>query len=313
MLLFTLLGNALVLVTRFFMEDKNVAQKFLIMSLGASDVLMGIYLTIIAIKDETWRGAYFHHDHEWRPSVGCRVAGVLALMSSQASLLTLVFITYDRFRTITNVMQLRKLGARSVCAILATIWLTSFALAVAPAVVRPYFNDDEDDGTFYGTNTLCLPLQLPHKKSAGWEYCLALFGGVNLLMSLYMAVAYARMFISIRKTGEAVRSERMKRESTLAKRMLFIVVTDLLCWFPVVGVIYLSLFRLLRNGGQVIAYLAVCFIPINSAVNPIIYTIFTPSVLNKIRAIIIATRGASSQATTVNHSNAERNTEENRL
>ena len=59
MLLFTLLGNALVLVTRFFMEDKNVAQKVLIMSLGVSDVLMGIYLTIIAIKDETWRGLIF--------------------------------------------------------------------------------------------------------------------------------------------------------------------------------------------------------------------------------------------------------------
>lgn len=285
-LLFTLAGNSVVLVTRFFMKDKNVAQKVLIMNLGVSDLMMGVYLTIIASKDQLWRGRYFSHDEEWRSSVGCRAAGVLSMMSSQASLLTLVFITYDRFRSITNGIKFRRLGLRSVSIILTLIWSTSLALSVSPAVIKSYFFEENETG-FYGTNTVCLPLQLPGQKAPGWEYCLGLFGVVNLIMSVYMAVAYAWMLMSIHRTGQVAKSDRLKREKTLAKRMLFIVVTDLLCWFPVIAVIFLSLLGLLDNPDRsVFAWLAVCIIPINSAVNPILYTISTPSVLTRITKLV---------------------------
>lgn len=288
-LLLTLVGNTVVLVSRYFISDKSTAQKYFIFNLGISDFTMGLYLAIVAAKDQMWRGRYFVHDHAWRASVACRAAGVLSMLSSQASLFTLMAITYDRFCMFVNVTKLHRMSKRRVLAILAAIWLASLAFSISPAVVGFYFNDQASGTGFYGTNTVCLPLQLPHEKAPGWQYCLALFGVLNFIMSIYMAVAYAWMFISIRKTGQVARSERMKREKTVAKRMMFLVVTDLVCWFPVIVVLFLSLADYFDDPNRsVFAWLAVCIIPINSAINPLLYTISTPMVLDKLKSLLPA-------------------------
>ena len=65
----------------------NKVQSLLLSNLAMSDLLMGIYMIIIASAD-VYYGQYFPMNAEhWRSSVLCRIAGTLAITSSEASVL----------------------------------------------------------------------------------------------------------------------------------------------------------------------------------------------------------------------------------
>jgi len=63
----------------------------------------------------------------------------------------------------------------------------------------------------------------------------------------------------------------IKRESLLARRVVWIVLTDFCCWFPVIvmGCLTLSDRDLLIENAS---WLALVVLPINSSINPILYT-----------------------------------------
>ena len=71
----------------------------------------------------------------------------------------------------------------------------------------------------------------------------------------------------------------MNQDSTLAKRMMFIILTDFACWFPVIVISILALTgNLYDPSKQVYAWIAVFVLPINSSINPLLYTFSTPYV-----------------------------------
>jgi fluoride ion exporter CrcB/FEX len=58
---------------------------YFIINLGISDLLMGIYLYIIAVADVSFHGEYFLHETSWRESFACKFAGVITTLSSEVS------------------------------------------------------------------------------------------------------------------------------------------------------------------------------------------------------------------------------------
>ena len=75
----------------------------------------------------------------------------------------------------------------------------------------------------------------------------------------------------------------MNQNSTIAKRMTFIILTDFACWFPVIIISILALTgNLYDPTKRVYAWIAVFVLPINSSINPLLYTFSTPFVREKI-------------------------------
>lgn len=69
-------GNLLVLAGRYFYKSRsNVEHSLYLRHLAASDFLMGIYLTLIACADISFRGQYIRHEESWRHSELCAFAG----------------------------------------------------------------------------------------------------------------------------------------------------------------------------------------------------------------------------------------------
>ena len=80
-----------------------------------------------------------------------------------------------------------------------------------------------------------------------------------------------------------MRSTRMNQNSSLAKRMMFIILTDFFCWFPVIVISILALTGNLNDPTKTIyVWIAVFVLPINSTINPILYTFSTSAVFIKI-------------------------------
>ena len=247
-LLLTIGGNAFALILRITYLDSFHIQNILILSLNFGDLFMGLYIAAIVNRDLDWSGDYYLHDHQWRFSAACKGFGALALMSSEVCVLTLAVITYDRRKIILYGFENTPIKRGTYNLIIAFIWLFSIVIAVVPAVVKNYFYNENKAEGYYGTNGLCLPLQLPGEKDTAWEYCLALFGVLNFVVAC------------------------------------FIVFTDILCWFPIATLIYLSLAGIVNDNEKTLyAWFSICVATINSAINPIIYTITSPFFWIKIK------------------------------
>ena len=95
-------GNFAVLLYRL-VYDRNCLYKsygIFPFNLAVSDMLMGIYLFIIADADRRFRGEYVLFDEKWRHGPVCQVAGFLSTLSSETSAIFILLITVDRFLVI---------------------------------------------------------------------------------------------------------------------------------------------------------------------------------------------------------------------
>ncbi|PFX15638.1 Carboxypeptidase N subunit 2, partial [Stylophora pistillata] len=82
-----------------------------------------------------------------------------------------------------------------------------------------------------------------------------------------------------RKMKAKQRAADLRREASLAKRVFFIVLTDCVCWLPIVVIGLRSLLeKSFRTPGDLAVWIAVFVLPVNSAINPILYTLSTKQV-----------------------------------
>ncbi|GFY70601.1 relaxin receptor 1 [Trichonephila inaurata madagascariensis] len=99
------LGNVAVLVGRFLLAEPNEVHSFYIKNLSLADLLMSVYLFVIAAYDVAFRGHYIHHETNWRHSWQCSLCGFLSTLSSESSVLILTIITIDSKMTVFRLLQ----------------------------------------------------------------------------------------------------------------------------------------------------------------------------------------------------------------
>ena len=303
-----LLGNAFVLVmrlrSRHRRREKTHIQAILIMNLAAADFLAGVYMIILAVADTVYGSEYFIYAAEWRDGSWCKVIGMIAVLSSEASVLMLALISIDRLIGVVFPFSRFHLTLRSVRITVLVIWTVSIVLGIIPSVVTAALPDNQN---FYLFSDVCLGLPLIRSSAVDFNvedynyetqdidfsftynsngnypyYAIVVFIGLNLLCFLTILVSYVAIFISARKTARKARrkstrggrlTEDRDRELRLAGRMALIVGTDFCCWMPIIIMGILAQTGLIQIPTELYAWCVVFILPINSAVNPHIYTL----------------------------------------
>ena len=270
------LGNLLVIIWRIIDKEENKVHSFLLTNLAVADMLMGVYLLTIAIMDVRWQGEYFKHDEEWRSGLGCQIVGVLSMLSSEVSVLILTIITMDRFLCIVFPFKFKRLTYKAAVYACVGVWIFGVVISTIPIAGLDYFYDDSGNFGFYSRSAVCLPLQLSEGRPAGWEYSVAFFVGLNFVSFMFILVAYITMFWTVKRVARAVRSTNLNKESAMAKRLVFIVMTDFCCWMPIIIINILSLTGHFDDPDKIAyVWIAVFVLPLNSSLNPILYTFST--------------------------------------
>lgn len=133
MAIFTCIGNGLVLWGRFIGRDENHGVSIVIRNLAVADMMMGMYLSIIGIQDYRYRQMYHKVALDWIESWNCAMAGVLAMISSEVSLLILAFMSVERFLLIANPFGAHHhIKKQNILIFLFSIWLIGSTLAIIP-------------------------------------------------------------------------------------------------------------------------------------------------------------------------------------
>ncbi|XP_076330875.1 uncharacterized protein LOC143236475 [Tachypleus tridentatus] len=291
-------GNIFVLICRALLREENRAHSFYIVNLSFADFLMAVYLFIIAGHDFKYRGHYIRFDAQWRHSWKCNICGFLSTLSSEASVLILTIITTDRYISIlypVSVVENRR-TLKSAASCMFVVWSVAVLMSALPLFNIPYYGLE-----FYGNNGVCLPLHIHKPFSQAWEYSTFLFCGLNTMAFVFIAYAYVTMFFTISASKIGLRSTQQQQDKTIAKRFAFIIGTDFVCWIPVV-VIKLVALAGVQIDKNLYAWVAVFLLPVNSALNPILYTLTTKTFKQRLSRFLHNCQSSWSFGTNVDNS-----------
>lgn len=254
-----LLGNIIVLLVLVTSKGKMTVPKFLMCNLAFADLLMGIYLLLLASIDIKTLGEYFQFAILWQNEGGCQVAGFLTVFSSELSVYTLTVITLERWYAITHAIHLNKrLKIRQAAGMMAVGWAYAIVMGSLPIF----------GVSSYGDVSICLPMRV--LDAADTTYILALLV-VNSLAFFIVCASYMNMYWKVRGSDSMARSN----DATIAKRMSLLVFTNFACWAPI------AFFGLTASTGSAMIsitnskILLVFFYPLNSCANPFLYVILT--------------------------------------
>ena len=291
-------GNLFVIAMRIKENPISLSatkQRLFIANLAISDCFMGIYMLIIASADLYFGDVYFNFSKQWRSGVICKIASFLSLLSSEASVFIITLISLDRCISIVFPFSKIQLRVYSSKMTLCLLWMVSVGLALAPTLLAGPNSD------FYDLSDVCIGLPLvtrpssfqievsnvgnqfadnnfevpiPTDSKPAWYFSIAIFLGLNLVCFLIILLCYVLIFVYVKHSAKNVqRKQSNKDEIKMALKMAAVVGTDFLCWFPVIVMGILSQTRIVVIPLVMFIWSVVFILPINSSLNPFLYTI----------------------------------------
>ncbi|XP_071796352.1 scavenger receptor cysteine-rich type 1 protein M130-like [Asterias amurensis] len=293
-------GNLAVIGWRkkHFKEGRGQVQSLLILNLAASDFLMGVYLMIIAGADVFYGNEFYLFASQWRTGLACQIAGTLSILSSEASVFFITLISIDRLLGVAFPFSKHRLTVRSTYIVSCCLWSFALALSLASNILAALGYSELYDlsnvcVTFplsrqparYVTQTEVLPIpygaegiEIDHLVQDGSKpigyLAIGIFLVLNLISFFVVAVCYVIIFVKARGSSrKAGRNVEMSEEIRMATKMAILVVTDLICWMPIIIMGVLAQAGAVTIPLELYAWAVAVFLPINSSINPILYTV----------------------------------------
>ena len=148
----SMVGNLGCLIFRHVILRRKSVGGFstFVSSLSLADCLMGFYLSILGVADQVYRGVYYLYEDTWVSSIPCTMSGVLSLLSSEVSAITICFVTLDRLIVLRFPFSTVRFTKKSATVTCVLIWVAGFALSLAP-LSQPLWE-------FYSQTGICIPL-----------------------------------------------------------------------------------------------------------------------------------------------------------
>ena len=294
-----LIGNLAVLFSRMKNRKRNKVENILIANLSVSDFLMAIYLLTLLAVDTYYAETFPSHSDQWRKSSLCKVANGLSVLSSEASVLLITFISMERFWGMLHPFGGQRLGTKSARVVVSLLWVVAVVLSTVSSVLSGV------DPDVYDVSEVCIGLPISRYpisvetgkfsltdssdnktmrsivthtnagSSVGMYLSIAMFIGLNFVSFVIVAVCYVGIFVTKRTSSSDAGRTFDEEEIKLAKKIAAIILTDFFCWMPVVLLSILVQSGAVTVDPVVYAWIATFVLPINSAINPFLYTLST--------------------------------------
>ena len=259
------LGNVAGCVARLF-ESRTWDASFrvLMLHLGVSDGLMGVYLAVISVADQVFRGRYQWQDTAWRRSEACHLSAFLSVLSSQVSAGIVCLGMLDGVATRCVRMTRMRFQPRSLYLSSIATWL--FGLMVATVITFHTMSEKSEASS----HALCTPmLVFDNPGSSPVFSAYIIFNCV-----LHVLASAGEVFLTCQNffNSEALDPvSAIKRSAGDAKRLAqtYIVTSKVLCWFIV------SLPATAHMGSvslpeEVPVNIAVFVLPLSATLNPLL-------------------------------------------
>ena len=123
---------------------------------------------------------------------------------------------------------------------------------------------------YYGETSVCMPRFFVAYGKSSWEFVLAIIT-LNFLCFVFIAVSYFIIYKHSTSSSAKLRTNKPTNQATrMQKRISRIIATDFCCWIPICIMTYV---RLAVEFSDIVYQIsAVLLLPINSALNPLLFS-----------------------------------------
>ena len=150
-------------------------------------------------------------------------------------------------------------------------WLVGITISLIPLLIS--------DWEIYSVSSICVGLPLTTDKYKGKLYSVFVFIFLNFILFLMIVIGQYLIFkaksLINQKSGMfsgTIAQRRYENDLAIARQLSLVVISDFFCWFPIA---VMGLMALAGHEVSKDAYVlsAVVIVPINSAINPLLYTV----------------------------------------
>lgn len=252
--------NILVILTAFAQCTPIFSSKFLIGMIAISNLIMGVYTGTLTVLDAVSWGNFAEFGIWWETGSGCKVAGFLAIFSSESSVFLLMLAAIERRLSARDIIKKGKshrLRLFQVASVFAT-------LSAAIAACLPLFHV----GGEFSASPLCLPFPTGEMPSLGYTVTLVLLNSVAFLL---MAVVYTKLYCSLEKEDLSENSQ-----SSMIKHVAWLIFTNCIFFCPVAFFSFAPLITTISISPEIMKSVILIFFPLPACLNPVLYVFFNP-------------------------------------
>lgn len=249
----------------------------LIANIALSDVLMNINLLTLGGIDFKYIGTFYLHVDEWKTGFGCKLLGVISLVSLESTLYTLFLTALMRTAAVLYPIKFRQTQGKQGMIFKACLlgWLLAVCIATMPLYLYPQLTGSVS----VMPNGVCVLLDFSQTNREQIARFLSVFVSVNGVFIVGIITCYVCIFRKLFKTSSdvtvaTVKNARKVRDAKMAAKIFLVIFVDLLTWLPILICISLSLVHV-SLPDNLITWIVVLVLPINSAINPFLYSLET--------------------------------------
>ncbi|KAL8580884.1 hypothetical protein ACOMHN_039584 [Nucella lapillus] len=231
--------------------------------LVCANILMGSHVGIAVLANHAFSGKYLEFEEAWTSSVTCKMSGFLSLLSSTVSVLVIGFITVYHITALCFPNHLSPFNKCLLAAGCAVIWAVGFLLALVP------FLPGRSHWGVQGQSGLCRLALFQDRRSRQHFTWFTVIVAVNCVWS---AMTVAGQAVISRQTPQYRLALSSTQRSVFSSVRLMgkTTIANAVCWFA------FGLCVIMGSGGVAVFdtihdSMVVFVIPINSAVNPLLY------------------------------------------
>ena len=151
-------------------------------------------------------------------------------------------------------------------------------------VVVPYlkgkFNATVEKISYYGETSLCMPRFYANKNDPASTFSIFIIS-LNFISFVYVCLSY--IFIYKVTSNRPVSNKQVDiQNAKMQKRIARLLVTDFICWIPICVIAFANYLNDISLTDVVYAITIAFLLPVNSALNPLLYSSFFDNIFEKI-------------------------------
>ncbi|XP_044281722.1 leucine-rich repeat-containing G-protein coupled receptor 4 isoform X2 [Varanus komodoensis] len=257
--LVALFFNMLVMLTIFASCTSLPSSKLLIGLISMSNLFMGVYTGILTFLDAVSWGRFAEYGIWWETGSGCKVAGFLAIFSSESAVFFLMLAAIERSLSVKEIIRKGKCNNQKQFRIAA---IFAFLCALISGCL-PLFHKGE-----YSASPLCLPFPTGETPSLGFTVTLVL---LNSLAFLLMAIIYTKLYCNLEKEDLSENSQ-----ASMIKHVAWLIFTNCIFFCPVAFFSFAPLITAISISPEIMKSVTLIFFPLPACLNPVLYVFFNP-------------------------------------
>ena len=237
-----------------------------VMLINSCDLIVGLYLLTVAIKDVIVGNNYVDSDILWRSSITCHAVAFVSLWSILVEALFIMTISIARYKVVKDPFE-KPFGKK--CTIFNVVF---FPLIFAILIFMAIFLRHQVEGLSYLSSALCIILGKTDKSISQQV--------VTILVPLYLIIIlgvtlifYIKLFYSSKQSAgilnEVKKTERIK---AISRNVILAGTTNAICWIPS-SLFYLISVFVAEFPVLVLYWMILVVLPTNAMMNPIIFNL----------------------------------------